>query len=206
MPLDPKIKRDVLASLELYEGRSTHLYLDTLGNVTVGVGHFVANRGAIVSVQLYKKDAQGNNVVASLAEKQAEYDNIARQSYGVSFAAGYYKQFTKLFMLNIDIDAQREAHLKSFFKELAGYYNVANGFKSDFENMPLEVQKALFDMVFNVGLPSLISGFPQLDKAIKTEQWDVAANQCSRKGLSPARNSYCKNLFNLAHNLSATVP
>lgn len=38
MPLSSIVKMDVNKNIEKYEGRIPHLYLDTVGNVTVGIG------------------------------------------------------------------------------------------------------------------------------------------------------------------------
>ncbi len=206
MPLDPNVKREVTKSLEQYEGRVKHFYLDTVGKVTIGVGHYVSNRGAVTSFPMYKVDTQGNLVVASVVEKQADYDSVAKQRFGKLFAAQSFKKYTSLFMLDGDINAQRDNHIKSFYQELSSFYTVANGFKTKFDGMPPQVQRALFDMVFNLGLTKLKSQFTKFNRAIKSEKWDVAASESSRTKIDKSRNLHVENLFMLAHSAAIATP
>ncbi len=78
MPLAANIKSEVVKKIEQYEGRFNHLYLDTKGKVTVGIGHLVPNRNAVVTVMLYKLKNKVPFQAASLAEKQAEYDKVSQ--------------------------------------------------------------------------------------------------------------------------------
>ena len=55
MPLNAKVKTEVIKNTENYEGRVSHLYLDTRGLVTVGIGHPIPNKSAMASIPLYKK-------------------------------------------------------------------------------------------------------------------------------------------------------
>lgn len=55
MSLNAKVKTEVIKNTENYEGRVPHLYLDTRGLVTVGIGHLIPNKSAMASIPLYKK-------------------------------------------------------------------------------------------------------------------------------------------------------
>lgn len=68
----------------------TIYYLDTKGKVTVGVGHLVANRTVIATVTLYKKEKSGLLKLASLAEKQAEYDKVSKLPWGQRYGAATF--------------------------------------------------------------------------------------------------------------------
>lgn len=105
MPLNARVKAEVIKNTEKYEGRIPHLYLDTRGLVTVGIGHLIPNKAAISSVVMYRKGAKNTLVLASLVEKQAEYDSIKKQPYGQSRTANSYKAHTTLLMKDNDIVA-----------------------------------------------------------------------------------------------------
>lgn len=203
MALKAIVKTTVEKKLEEYEGRYNHMYLDSKGKVTVGVGHLIPNKIAVAVITLYKTKKNIASTPATVNEKQDEYDTVAKQKK--NYKASWYKQYTTLIMKDADINALRNKHIDSFYKELSGLYKKSNGYATDFDNMPQEVQKALFDMVFNLGITKLSMVFTQFNNAIKNEQWDEAAKQSNRPDVSAARNGYVKNLFNLAHTKSKTT-
>lgn len=61
-------------------------------------------------------------------------------------------------------------------------------------------QKALFDMVFNLGITKLKNQYVKFNEFIKSEKWDDVAKQSNRLGISPLRNRYVFDLFKAAHN------
>ena len=182
MPLNAKVKAEVIKNTEKYEGRVPHLYLDTRGLVTVGIGHLIPNKASMAFVDMYKKGANNTLVLASLEEKQAEYDTIKKQPHGFSRNANSYKAHATLAMKNHDIVAQKEKHILTFYGELAKHYTTTNGFAKNFDAMPHSVQKALFDMVFNLGITKLRTQYVNMNNAIKKENWVAAAAESKRLG------------------------
>ncbi|MCW8128402.1 hypothetical protein [Microbulbifer halophilus] len=114
MPLNPTVKTTVSRKLEEYEGRYNHLYLDTKGKVTVGIGHMIPNRVAIAPITMYNTNNGQPSTSATLAKKQTEYDRILKQKR--NYRAGWYKQFCTLMMKDVDIDIQRDKHIKSLLQ------------------------------------------------------------------------------------------
>lgn len=203
MPLIPSTRATVSRKLEEYEGRYNHLYLDSVGKVTVGVGHMIPSRASMATVLLYTMKGVLPGAPASLAEKQAEFDLVAKQPR--NYRASWYKQHTKLVMKEPDINAQRDRHIDSFYKELVSIYSRANGFKTDFDAMLEEVQLALFDMIFNLGATKLRAQFILFNGFVKQEQWLKAANECNRPDVSAARNNYVKGLLLATHRKSSVA-
>ncbi len=200
MPLSTIVKMEVIKNIEKYEGRIPHLYLDTVGRVTVGIGHMVPNKVAMTTVIMYKKGPNNLLILATGAEKHAEYDAIKKLSFGRSYGATSFKKHTMLIMKDVDINAQRDKHIQSFYKELTGYYTTGNGFAKAFDSTPVEVQKALFDMVFNLGITKLKTEYVKFNGFIKLEKWDDAAKHSNRVGISPVRNKYVFDLLKAANN------
>ncbi len=197
MPLKNSVKTIVQKKLEEYEGRYNHMYLDSKGKVTIGVGHLIASKNAVATITLYKTKNNQPTTPASLKEKQDEYSNVLKQKK--NYKASWYKQFTKLVMKEADINAQRDKHITAFYTELSGMYSKAKGYTNDFDAMPEEVQLALFDMIFNLGQTKLRTIFTNFNKAIKQEKWDEAAKQANRPDVNAARNTYVKTLLTDAH-------
>lgn len=198
MALKSTVKAVVEKKIEEYEGRYDHFYLDTKGKVTVGIGHLVANRQAVVSITMYSTKNGVATKAATLQEKQAEYDNVSKQKK--NYKASWYKQHTTLIMKDMDIVKLRDSHINSFYKELGNIYRKTNGYQSDFDSLPEKVQMSLFDMIFNLGATKLQSVFVNFNKAIKAEKWDEAAKQSNRPDVSGKRNAYVKGLFMDVHN------
>lgn len=194
MPLKSSVKTAVVKKLEEYEGRYDHMYLDTKSKVTIGVGHLIATKSAVSSITMYTVKDNLPSTLASLKQKQEEYDNIAKQKK--NYKASWYKKHTKLVMKKTDIDKQRDKHIDTFYKELTNVYKKTNGYASDFDGMPENVQKALFDMIFNLGQTKLKNTFTKFNDAVKKEKWADAAKESNRPDVNSARNTYVKGLFN----------
>ena len=64
-----------------------------------------------------------------------------------------------------------------------------------FGNFPLSAQIALWDMIYNLGPPNLRSEFPLMRDAILEGDWEEAARQSHRLGISDQRNQHVFDLF-----------
>ncbi len=179
-------KATLRSKLEKYEGKVTHLYLDSKGYVTVGVGHLLKD---LVSAQKlnFKKD---NNVAATKDEIKADYDSVKKQPK--NRIASSYKKHVKLKLLDTDIKALTNKHIDSFEGELKKIF-------SGFATYPSEVRFALFDIIFNVGMTDLNKKWPNFKKAIIAKDWTTAAKESNRKSpISAERNKYVKDLLEKA--------
>jgi GH24 family phage-related lysozyme (muramidase) len=174
---------DMLTSAE---GSLSHLYLDTVGLVTVGVGHMIPN---IAAAQTLSFVVRASGAAATADQIAGDYENVSRQQKGL--LAARYQAFTALDMtasaiqdlLNADISAI-EAGVRSRF---AGY-----------DTYPEPAQDALLDMAFNLGVGGLASHYPHLKAAAEARDWATCALQCHRNGISDARNERTKALFQSA--------
>lgn len=193
MPLQPAVKNEVIRKLEAYEGRVNHLYLCSTGHVTVGVGHMIANRAAVAAVVMYQVRGSLPTQLATLAEKQTEFDRIAGQPRG--YRAEWYRQHTRLVMRDADMDAQRDRHVDSFYRELVGIYRRSRGYVDDFDKLPRPVQIALFDMIFNLGAYRIVHVFRRFDAAIRAGDWVTAAAESNRPQVNAERNRFVRALF-----------
>ncbi len=191
MPLSPDVKIEVAKKLDENEGRIDHLYLDSVGRVTVGVGHLIPTRTAASSIVIVQ-DGSPPTHPADLQEA-AEYDTVTKQQVG--YKASWYKPHTKLVMKAADIDTLRDRHISNFHSELTNIYRKTKGYPKDFDNLPTRVQIALFDMIFDVGAMKIVNTFTALDRAIKAGDWTTAAKESYRPQVSATRNHYVKQLF-----------
>ncbi len=182
--------------MEKYEGKISHMYLDSKGYVTIGVGHLLKDLISAQKLNLKKR----NNTPASKDEIKLDYDAVKKQPK--NRLASFYKRHTNLVLADTDINVLTDKHIDSFEGELKRIY-------SDFDSFPSEVRLALFDLIFNVGMTDLNNNWPSLKKAVKAKDWTTAATESSRKSpISAERNKYVKDLFNkaAANAKSASAP
>ncbi len=169
-------------NIELYEGKVSHMYLDSRGFVTVGVGHLLSNTYAAQKVffQTEAGDAASDDVIAE--------EFVLLQQQEGNRVASYYKQFTQLHVSDETIDGLTNKHIDSFYQELQIIY-------SEFDTFPRNVKLALFDLIFNLGMTALRKKWPKLNGCIANRDWVGAAENCRRRGIADARNDYVKSLL-----------
>lgn len=181
-------RAELRTKLELYEGCIEHMYLDTEGFVTVGVGHLLTS---VAAAQQLKFIHQKSGKPATKDEIKVDYESVKRQPKGL-FAA-FYKRHTRLKLPRVEIDGLTNKHIDVFEVELKRIYGAA-----EFAAFPSNVRLGLFDMIFNLGMTKLQHGFPAFNAAIKAKDWKRAAAECNRQKISNARNQYVKGLLESA--------
>lgn len=180
-------KRILLARLERYEGRVSHMYLDSNGYVTVGVGHLLSS--VFAAQKLPFTDL--SNKVATPSQIKLDYDAVKKQPFG-NYSAAFYKRHTALTLSDRDINNLTEQHVYSFEKELKHMYK-------GFDLFPSEARLALFDMIFNLGANKLKIQYVKFNSAVNAEDWGRAAVESRRqRPVSALRNQYVKDLLNKA--------
>ncbi|MBE1285410.1 MAG: hypothetical protein GJ676_19010 [Rhodobacteraceae bacterium] len=184
--VESKLKK----KLVLYEGKIPHMYLDSVGKVTVGVGHMLPNLSAAQKLSF----VNASNKAATKEEIKTDWDAVVAKGKGLKASA--YKHKDSLTLPVAKIDAQMASHIKSFRTELKKIF-------PNFQNYSDEVRLALFDMIFNLGMTRLKKKFPTFVQAIKDEDWKKAASESKRKGISGKRNAYVKKLLETEAKKSA---
>ena len=172
------------------------MYVDTAGRVTVGVGHLLTIDPYQKPVTMYHLNT---NKVASMEDIRTEYCRMILERKD-NVVASYYEKYASLVMRDKDIDALTSLHIESFAMELkvifpglmfslsdAREYNI--GINSE------NVQMALFDMIFNLGATKLRKGFPKFCMYIREGNFEMAAKECNRIGISKERNDYVRGLL-----------
>ena len=170
------------SNIERYEGRVSHLYLDSRGFVTVGVGHLLST---VEKAQELAFVTDGGEP-ASAEMIAEEYALVAAQE--ANHTASYYQPFTQLQLSDSAIDQLTEKHIDSFYGELKIIY-------SEFDSFPTDSKLALFDLIFNLGMTSLRKKWPKLNKCVAAQDWSAAAENCRRRGIADERNEYVRTLL-----------
>ncbi len=175
--------------LRQHEGVVPHLYLDTLGLVTCGVGHLIPSPDAMAGIEMVRKDG----TAATPEEKIAEWNLV--KGLKAAMLPKYYEDRTTLRMTPAAIDGLQDADVAGFRSSLAHRL-------SGFSEFPAPAQEALLDMAFQLGAGGLMSKFPHLALAAKARDWQACAEQCHRAGIQEWRNTATADLFRRAEEVS----
>lgn len=179
---------DYLPKLKEFEGVFSHMYQDTAGNITVGVGYLLASVATAQRLGfVLRPDPQAGHPVlarpATAEEIKADFDSISSQTPGK--LAAYYKRFTKLDLPESVIDSLLQSTIQQFYTVLCVAFPNLNSY-------PAEACTAIFDMGYNLGVGKLKSQFPKFCKAVNNMDWSTAAQQCHRNGISEMRNQWTR--------------
>jgi GH24 family phage-related lysozyme (muramidase) len=162
------------------------MYLDTQGNVTIGIGHLIPSAAAARLLSLVTNE--GNNAASSEA-KAAEWTTIHDKPTGHS--ASYYRQFTTLHIEQAEIDSLLLHDMETAESTLPNKFNGYSGF-------PASAKEGLIDMIFNIGATRFnATKWPNFFAAVNANppDWTTAANESNRPQVSDDRNLEVRNLF-----------
>ncbi|WP_210395628.1 glycoside hydrolase family protein [Motiliproteus sediminis] len=174
-----QLKQDI----RTHEGVINHLYQDTRGNATIGVGQLVPDAAYARTLPLVHRD---NRQPASGEEIDAEYARVMAEP--PAMVASRYRSATELILPDDEIDKVLDQRVDEF---MAGLSRHLPGF----EQFPEGAQQALLDMAFNLGVGGLTRKFPKLMRAAKQQDWQTCAAECSRRGIGDQRNAATRALF-----------
>ena len=171
-----------------HEGCIHHMYLDTRGNVTIGVGQLVSSIDDAKQLPLVVRETQQP---ATTKQITAEFNLMQQQEQEQGKIAATYKAVTKLEMTHQGIDELLDQRIDEFTQGIKSKLN-------DFDSYPEPAQEALLDMAFNLGVAGLNRKFPTMMAAATRKDWQTCAAECSRRGISDHRNRATQALFHSA--------
>ncbi|MES1204579.1 MAG: hypothetical protein ABUS79_01455 [Pseudomonadota bacterium] len=165
------------------EGNISHMYLDTVGRVTVGIGNMLPTDAAARALPFTNRISRNN---ATAAEISADFRTISAQPW--PRVARFYRASTALDLPDVQINLLFRQRIEGFQQELRDSY-------PDYDTYPDPVQLAMLDMAFNLGTAGLKRTWPRLNRAIDSEDWAQAALECNRPQGNASRNTAVKELF-----------
>lgn len=176
--------------LKLNEGCIKHMYLDTRGYVTVGVGFMIPN---VEEAQGYNFQRRVDGKKATAAEIKQDYELLKQQAVGRR--ASSYKSVTALDLSDDEIDLVLDQRIDTFESSLTKIF-------ANYVSYPEPAKLGLLDMSFNLGIAGLTTKFPTFVAHAKQKNWQGCAEECQRKGISDERNEATKALFYEAQDLA----
>jgi GH24 family phage-related lysozyme (muramidase) len=178
-----------LAKLEWFEGAIPWMYLDTRGNVTVGIGLMVPDVAAAQNLPFMI-----GSQAATPTEIAVEFMRVHAMPMGRP--ALFYHVDNGLVLEKAEIDSLLRRVLTGFEGQLRAAIAGYDGF-------PDSVKLALLDMAYNLGPEALLRGYPVLIAAVEAGNWAKAAANCFRHGPGAARNQWTQKMF--LENVVGTV-
>ncbi len=142
-----------------------HMYLDTEGNVTVGIGHLVEDVDEAKALSFIKR---GTNVGATATEIEQDFNRV-KQSGLVNAIAPAFKPLTSLTMTEADAVDLALKDMEEFLKILRDpkYF-------PEFETYPALAKMGILDLAYNVGADDARFDYNETAAAVLRRNWKKA--------------------------------
>lgn len=178
-----------LNNLKNHEGFRNKMYADTKGNVTVGIGRLLGKIEDALNMPFkyiyHKTGAQGsssdNEMSATPDQIRKEYNNVHENP---KYTSSIHLSNDEVIKACIDDVKKIESGLRGLYKN---YDNFTNNAKT-----------GLIDIGFNIGISNLKNKFPHFNEAVNRGDWNTAAKESHREGISQERNNDTAENFNKA--------
>lgn len=168
-----------------FEGLIQHIYLDTEGKMTTGIGALVDDEATFMNVDWLVN----NERPATMAEKKAAYNRFLdlkkQNKYGPKYGAGYYKDKSNLMVSDEYANKRAYAHLQNDLKKLRE--GIAG-----FDDLPYQLKEVLLDIRYNTG--SVTRGnWKYLRAGIDKKDLNQIYNNVNRSQAHASRNQWAKD-------------
>lgn len=176
--------------LRRHEGWVNHMYRDTGGKVTVGVG-FLLPRSEVGFYSWRNKSTK--RTVPPPAAKD-EWDYVSLLPYGQNIKAGAFDEETELELADSTIGFVLTKKLLNLRDRLNDSFRDAG---IEFDHLPVSVQEAMFDLGWNLGARFINGAWRNLRAAIVARDWETAADESHRKSppIPETRNNEIRDLI-----------
>lgn len=226
--LQKHTREDVLALLRQnlirFEGAVEHMYRDSLGHVTVGVGHLISSVEHAADVAFLTssgEQATRDQIIAEYNRLRSVPETsdgtlppeVPDEAFFSNYTANWYKArgHVSLWINDGEIERLLNEHIVKFTDDLRdGYLNphaLAERGPMNFDSLPDSVKLAAYDLIFNVGKSGFFGndrfsgdernarGFHDFNIHISNLDWEAAAGEARRSQVSDARNKYVHELL-----------
>lgn len=177
---------DYAAALNLIspsEGNFPHMYLDTVGLVTVGIGNMLPLMQSAQALPFVRRASQER---ASAGDIATDYRSVSAAEKGRRASA--YRALTQLDLPADEISALFNRRVDEFVVQLERIY-------PGYTSFPDGAQLGILDMVFNLGAGALAHKWPKFSAAVRAGDWSAASIASHRPKSHDARNKAVLDLF-----------
>ncbi len=186
------MKLRVKERLRRHEGWVNHMYLDTKGNVTVGVGFLLPRP----DVGFYSWRHKKTKRTVPPPDAKAEWDYVSLLPHGQHIKAQEFDEETEFELSNATIGFALTKKLLRLRDQLNENFQKVD---ISFDQLPGSVQEAMFDMGWNLGAGFIKGDWPKLRAALTARNWEAAAEESHRASPIPeTRNTEIYDLIKSA--------
>jgi GH24 family phage-related lysozyme (muramidase) len=177
-------------SVSKWEGRVEHMYLDTKGYATFGIGRKIEDSGKLSDYGLTRpwRDRAGRLVLESAI--RTEFDRIHARPELARKGGHAYVTVATLHLAGVDID-------EALMDTTATFWGVLIKSLPDVKAWPADAQLALLDMAYHMGPNFLGPSWPKFTAGAKAGDFTRCAANCSTANSSP-RDAFHVRLFSNA--------
>ena len=177
---------DIVKDLERFEGNVPHMYVDTKGYVTVGVGKMLPSAAEAQKLPFVVRSTKAPATPAQIA---SDFEAVHAQPKGQNWRK--YKS---------DLDLPQPTIYELTQKIAERCSNEVKARSVGYDRYPTEVKRVLIDMRFNMGgnMDKFKNFKKNIELASRTnagKDWEAAAKESHRKDVQPDRNDWAYNMI-----------
>ncbi len=163
-----------------------HMYLDSEGNVTVGIGTLLPDAAKAETLPFVRR---GSNVAATSQEIKQAFNSVKSSGLTNTRAPGFRH------LTNIDL-SEAESELKALtdMKDFIRIIRSSDNFP-EFDTYLVAAKMGLLDMVYTLGAKRTRERFPDFTSAVRRRNFKLAAQESHRKQPSAKRNQTVRDWF-----------
>jgi GH24 family phage-related lysozyme (muramidase) len=174
---------ELVDDLLRWEGDIGHMYLDTKGYVTVGIGNMIPSAEAAKKLPFIDTKTGKPATPEQIEAAFAKVDGMPEGMNASKYASATTLRLDKAAIRELATERLRNEFLPSLRRLFP-----------KFDSYPEAAQKALVDMVYNMGAGKLAK-FVNLRAACEAGDWTRAATESHRAGARDARNEWTHQMF-----------
>ncbi len=181
---------DAERAIRGFEGCIPHMYLDTRGYVTVGIGLLVPDLAFAQALPFQLL----NGVHATRDQIAADFHRVSTMPKAM--VASAYRAATSPVISSATIDEKLREYLVVEDDKLSSLYGPA------YHSSPDPAKVGLLDIGYNCGTENLVRKWPILHGDVETHNWAGAVTACVRPEAPPVRNLWTQNQFRAAQRMA----
>jgi GH24 family phage-related lysozyme (muramidase) len=186
-----------------HENIVKHMYPDSKGIITIGIGHAIPNTEAVKKLPFYFRKPITPPRDVTDKDKIDEYDKL--KAIFIRLMKNVPPGNSSVFRNATNLDLAEEAVKDLFEEDLKKFLRQLEQTFPHYNEYPDEAKLGLLDMIYNLGHAGLTGKFPKLVRAAKMGDWSTVAKECRRNGIGNKRNENTKELFEKAEKAVETI-
>ncbi len=162
-----------------------HMYLDTKGNVTVGIGTKLETVQEAMSLPFVDR---GTVTRAHSKHIENAYNLVKSATPGPG--ADSFESLTHIDLSEADATILALDTIDAFLAEILRRHSF-----HEYDSYPETAKLGLLDMVYTLGVKGTVDKFPMFTVAVSRRNWRIAAKASNRPEASNARNARIRQWF-----------